>query len=62
PGDINEDGKVNLRDVIRLNQFVAGWNVKVNEGAKDVNGDGKVNLRDVIRLNQYVAGWDVNIY
>lgn len=61
PGDINNDGKVNLRDVIRLNQYVAGWDVTVSSGATDVNGDGKTNLRDVIRLNQYVAGWDVSI-
>lgn len=61
PGDINNDGKVNLRDVIRLNQYVAGWNVTVDSGSTDVNGDGKTNLRDVIRLNQYVAGWNVSI-
>ncbi|MEE0930905.1 MAG: cohesin domain-containing protein [Acutalibacteraceae bacterium] len=61
PGDINNDGKVNLRDVIRLNQYVAGWDVTVSPDTTDVNGDGKTNLRDVIRLNQYVAGWDVSI-
>ena len=61
PGDVNGDGKVNLRDVIRLNQYVAGWKVTVVENSTDINGDGKVNLRDVIRLNQYVAGWKVDI-
>lgn len=61
PGDVNGDGKVNLRDVIRLNQHVAGWKVTVVENSTDINGDGKVNLRDVIRLNQYVAGWKVEI-
>ena len=62
PGDVNGDGRVNLRDVIRLNQYVAGWNVTVVDNSTDINGDGRVNLRDVIRLNQYVAGWKVDIY
>lgn len=61
PGDVNGDGRVNLRDVIRLNQFVAGWKVTVVDNSTDINGDGRVNLRDVIRLNQYVAGWKVEI-
>lgn len=61
PGDVNDDGKVNLKDVIRLNQYVAGWNVTVNSISADANSDGKVNLKDVIRLNQYVAGWNVSV-
>lgn len=61
PGDVNDDGKVNLKDVIRLNQYVAGWSVTVNSVSADANADGKINLKDVIRLNQYVAGWNVNV-
>ena len=61
PGDINGDGKVNARDVTKLLQYLAEWDVEVVEAALDVNGDGKVNARDVTTLKQYIAGWDVKI-
>ena len=60
-GDINNDGKVNMKDVTRLHQYVNGWDVMVDKSLIDVNGDGKVNMKDVTRLHQYVNGWDVNI-
>lgn len=62
PGDINMDGKVNMKDVTRLHQYVAKWPVTVNQAACDTNGDGKVNMKDVTRLHQYVAKWPVEIY
>lgn len=62
PGDINNDGKVNNRDVTRLFQYLSGRNVEVVKNALDVNGDGKTNNRDVTRLFQYLSGRDVEIY
>ena len=61
-GDINGDGKVNMKDATRLHQYINGWKVTVVEEAIDVNGDGKVNMKDVTRLHQYINGWDVKIY
>lgn len=61
PGDINGDQKVNNRDASRLMQYLAGWDVTVNDPALDTNGDGKVNNRDASRLMQYLAGWDVEL-
>ena len=62
PGDINGDGVLNNKDVTRLMQYHAGWDVEVNELALDVNGDGSYNNKDVTRLMQYIAGWDVEIH
>ncbi len=62
PGDINGDEKVNSKDVSRLMQYHAHWDVDVNEPALDTNGDGKLNSKDVTRLMQYLAHWDVDLY
>lgn len=62
PGDINGDQKVNSKDVSRLMQYLANWDVEVVEATLDVNGDSKVNSKDVSRLMQYLAHWDVAIY
>ena len=62
PGDINMDSKVNNKDLVRLAQYLASWQVAVNEVALDVNGDGKANNKDLVRLAQYLANWNVEIY
>lgn len=62
PGDINMDSKVNNKDLVRLAQYLASWQVDVNEVALDVNGDGKANNKDLVRLAQYLANWNVEIY
>lgn len=62
PGDINGDGILNNKDVTRLMQYFAGWNVTVNTPALDVNNDGSTNNKDVTRLMQYLAGWNVEIH
>ena len=62
PGDINMDSKVNNKDLVRLAQYLASWQVEVNEVALDVNGDGKVNNKDLVRLAQYLANWNVEIF
>ena len=58
-GDANDDGKVNIADVIRMQQSLAGWKVTVNTTNADVTGDGNVNIADVIRIQQFLAGWKV---
>ena len=61
PGDVNGDGKVNVRDIGALQQSINGWDVSIIEEAADVNGDGKVNVRDLGVLQQYINGWDVDL-
>ena len=60
-GDANGDGAVNARDLVLLQQFMAGWDVTFSFVAADVDGDGSVNARDAAVLQQYVAGWDVTL-
>ena len=62
PGDINGDGTCNNKDLTRFFQYLANWNVTVNEMATDTNGDGSVNMKDLTRLFQYLANWNVEIH
>jgi len=57
--DVDNDGFVNLNDLVVLAQYIAEWGVTVNELAADVDGSGIIDLNDVTLLAQYLAGWDV---
>lgn len=59
PGDTNGDKKVNMKDIVFLQQYLNGWNVTIDTKAADVNGDGKVNMKDIVFLQQYMNGWNV---
>ncbi len=62
PADTDNDGNVNLNDLITLAQYVAGWNnADAYVPALDINGDKAIDLLDVNLLAQYLAGWDVEI-
>lgn len=56
PGDVNEDGKVNIIDVGLVNDHVK--NKKILTGEKleraDVDGNGRVNIIDVGLINDHI--------
>ena len=61
PGDVNSDGAINNRDLVRLQQYINEWDVEICRPAADVNGDGALNNRDLVRLQQYINEWDVTL-
>ena len=61
PGDVNDDGKVNMQDLTRLQQYLAKWEVTINESNANVNGDNDINMKDLTRLQQKLANWDVEL-
>ncbi len=56
PGDLNEDGIINSKDVVLLRRNIAGgYDLEVNLSAGDVNDDGKRNSKDVVFIRRYIA-------
>lgn len=49
-GDINNDGKVNVTDIVALYSYILGNTEGVDESVADLNDDGKVNVTDIVSL------------
>ena len=62
PGDINGDGKVNNKDVTRLQKYLNGDEVEVMTFNLDTNGDGRVSNKDLTRLQRFVKGAAVEVF
>ena len=60
-GDVNDDGKIDIKDTALLGQYLADWDVNINLIAADVNADGKINTKDITYLQRFLAGWTDNL-
>jgi surface protein len=55
-GDVDDNGQVNITDVIKLISAISTNNFDgINTDAANVNGDAEVNITDVIMLINYVS-------
>ena len=61
PGDVNDDGEVDIFDCVRLKKYIAGFDVTISEANADVNGDGEIDIFDCVRLKKYLAGFNVEL-
>ena len=51
PGDANDDGSVNVEDVITIMSYILGeYPTPFNAEAADLNGDGIVTITDAIQV------------
>ena len=55
PGDANNDGAVNMKDVLVLRKYLAGISVEYDEMNADANLDGELNMKDVLMLRKMIA-------
>lgn len=55
-GDVNSDGVLDQRDVVRLMKYLTGADITVAEPALDTNGDGFVDTKDMTHLLKLLAG------
>ena len=58
-GDVNEDGKVDSKDLDLLKKHIADNNISIKGG--DYNSDGVIDVFDLIRLKKYISGSDVDL-
>ena len=50
-GDVNGDGDIDIRDLVRLKKYTAEiGGIKIVEYNSDLNGDGKYNAEDLSEL------------
>ncbi len=58
PGDVTGDGKVDVRDVTLVMQYILGLVTLTQEqaGTADYNDDGRVDIRDAVLIMQYALG------
>ena len=59
PGDITEDGKINVFDSIAFSRLLLDGSTLPKSA--DTNGDGAAGLPDLILLNQFLLGKDVTL-
>ena len=52
PGDVNDDGKMSIKDVINLRKYLIDNTHVINTSNSDLNGDGKITIKDVIQLRK----------
>ena len=57
-GDADNNGKVDVSDVLLVQQYLASWDVDIDLDAADYDGDGEVNVGDVLLTQQKIAGWE----
>ena len=58
PGDVNDDNKVDMQDVLLIYQHFRGKTLLAGEPllAADVNNDGNINMQDVLLVYQFFRG------
>ncbi len=55
-GDANDDGKIDMKDVLTVRKYLAQMEVKIDVAKADATGDGKVDMKDVLTLRKTIAG------
>lgn len=51
-GDVNDDGKINIKDYVKLQKYILNNDITINTDNADMNGDGKVNITDALLLKK----------
>ncbi len=61
PGDLNDDGAIDNKDLALMQRFLNDWEVAILEYSADVNRDGVIDNKDYSLLQRYLNGWAVEL-
>jgi hypothetical protein len=53
-GDANDDGNVNVQDLVLITKALSNSEVSFNKNTADVNGDGKVDYLDLAEIRKLI--------
>ena len=53
PGDVNDDGTVNILDIVQLANMILSDDY---QESADLNGDGNLNILDIVQLVNIILG------
>ena len=60
--DMDDQGKINIRDTVSLMRHISDWDGyefdRIQKMAADVNNDGKISTADAVILLRHIADWD----
>lgn len=51
-GDVNDDGNVDIIDLVRLKKYTVNTSTEIFEEAADLDGNGEYNSADLIELRK----------
>ena len=60
-GDVNSDTKINMKDIVLLQQYLNKFPVTISVEASDVYYDGVINMKDIVKLQQYMNRYPVTL-
>jgi hypothetical protein len=60
PGDVNDDGIINILDIVGLVNFIMGNASLPAEEAGDLNADGVINILDIVQIVNIILGGSVD--
>lgn len=55
-GDVNNDGVINVLDLLKLRKYLVESSTEINEVNADINSDGKINVLDLLALRKKLVG------
>lgn len=55
--DVNEDGKINAKDILTINRFIVGIDYRI-AFHNDPNNDKAINAKDILQIKRYIVGVD----
>ena len=52
-GDLNDDGAVDLKDVLSIREKLVDKTKEINDSASDIIADGKTNMKDLLAMREH---------